>query len=210
VVGIAVLNPGLAFSMGIGEGAVVTVDQLRELLPGAPLNSFLASLQPGVGVDDAIASLEAEFTNVSRPAPALEVVNLRRVRAVPIALALVIAGAALALLTFALFSSARERRREVGVLRALGATHRQVGAALVWQGIWVYAGALVGLPLGVATGRIVWDQVVGRIGLLTEAHVPYALLGRLTAVGLVAVTVIGGVQAALVSRRSPAVGLRPE
>lgn len=184
VVGVAVLNPGLAFTMEIGEGAVVTVDQARELLPDEPVNVLIARLRPGVDIDDAVTSLAREFTEVARPGPAVEVVNLRRVRALPIALAGAMAGAALALLALALITSGRERRHEVGVLRAIGATRRQVGAGLVWQGLWLYTGALVGLPLGVAAGRIVWDQVVHRLGALAAPQVPLALLGGTAAVGL--------------------------
>ncbi|MGQ0430846.1 MAG: ABC transporter permease [Microthrixaceae bacterium] len=210
VVGIAVLNPGLAFTMEIGEGAVVTVDQARELLPDEPVNVLLARVRPGVDIDDAVVSLAREFTNVARPAPAVEVVNLRRVRALPIALAGAMAGAALALLALALVTSGRERRHEVGVLRALGATRRQVGAGFVWQGLWLYAGALVGVPLGVAAGRIVWVLVVRRLGALAAPQVPVASLGFTAAFGVGVALLLAVGHAAMAVRGSAASGLRAE
>lgn len=210
VVGTAVLNPGLAFTMGIGDGAVVTVDQVRELLPEAAVNILLARVAPGVSIDRAIASLSQEFTDVSRPAPAVEVVNLHRVRSVPIALAAALSGAALAVLALALVTSGRERRRDLGVLRAIGATPRQVGVALTWQGAWLCAAALVGLPLGVAAGRMVWDQVVARLGALAAPHVPYALLGRTAMVVLALSLLLARAQAAVSTRGPAADGLRVE
>lgn len=210
VVGTAVLNPGLAFTMGIGDGAVMTVDQLRAFLPDAPVNILLAQLVPGASVDGAIASLSQEFTNVSRPAPAVEVVNLRRVRSVPIALAAALGGAAAVVFALALFTSGRERRRDLGVLRAIGATRRQVGAALVWQGVWICGVALVGLPLGIATGRVVWDLVVSRLGALAAPHVPYALLGRTAIVVLALSLLLASAQAAVATRGATADALRVE
>jgi len=210
VVGIAVLNPGLAFTMELGEGAVVTVDQARELLPDEPVNVLLARVASGVDIDDAIASLARDFTNVARPGPAVEVVNLRRVRALPLALAGAMAGAAVVLLALALITSGRERRHEVGVLRSIGATRRQVGVGLMWQGLWLYAGTLVGLPVGVAAGRIMWDQVVQRLGALAAPQVPVASLCLTAAVGLGVAALLAVGHAAMAVRGSAASGLRAE
>ncbi|MEO7428019.1 MAG: ABC transporter permease, partial [Acidimicrobiales bacterium] len=55
VVGTAVLNPGLAFTMAIGDGAVVSVEQVRALVPEAPVNILLARLAPGASLDGVIA-----------------------------------------------------------------------------------------------------------------------------------------------------------
>jgi hypothetical protein len=192
VVGVAVLNPGLAFTMEIGDGAVVTTAQLQELLPGAPVNLFLARVAPGVTIDTAMASLRERYTNVARPAPAVEVINLRRVRVLPVSLAVAMAVAAVGLLAVAAWTSAADRRRDLFVLRALGAARRQVAATLVWQGIWLYAVALLGLPLGVAAGRLVWQEVARRIGTPAPSEIPLAQL--------VAVALLGGLVSVALAR----------
>lgn len=210
IVGTAVLNPGLSSTMDIGSGAVVTVEQLQRLVPYAVVNVMLVRVAPGVSTGEAIASLEHGFTNVGRPAPAVEVVNLHRVRSVPIVLAEALAAAALALLGVALVASSRERRREVGVLRSLGATRRQIAATLLWQGMWLYVGALAGLPVGIAVGRTVWDQVALRLGVLAGAEAPYAALARSALIGFVFALVLSGAPALRAASMTTARALRTD
>ncbi len=210
VVGVAILHPGLAFSAQLGEGAVMTVEQAQAMVPDTPVNVLLTRVVNQTLVDEAVASLQEEFASVSVPLPAVEVVNLRRVRSLPIALAAAIAAAALVLFSVALVSSTRERRRDVGVLRALGATRRQIGVVLVWQGVWLFGGALVGVPIGVAAGRVVWGQVASQLGVLRATQVPIGMLAQLTGVALLLVLLVSGAQVALAVRGQAATSLRAE
>lgn len=203
VVGTAVLNPELSFTMDIGAGAIVTIDQLQAMSPQSAVNGMLVWVAQGASITDTIATLSRDFPNVARPAPAAEVRNLDRVRRMPGVLAQALVAAALSLLAVALFASARERRRELGILRALGATRHQITAALLWQGVWVYAGALVGLPVGVVVGRSVWMQVTEHLGTLAGPLVPYAFLGASALVGLGCALILA-LGPALEASRAPA------
>jgi predicted lysophospholipase L1 biosynthesis ABC-type transport system permease subunit len=211
-VGTALLNPGIAPTMQIGDGALVTVEQMRELLPDQPVTFLLASVKPGTSVDDAIQALTREWGhNVQRPIQAADVVNLERVQGIPVALALALTAAAAVLLLIALMLSTRERRVDLGILRAIGTTRRQLASALTWQALWLYGGAaLVAVPFGVIAGRLVWRRIAEDMGVLVAPVVPVGQVALIVLAGLVAVTAIAILPARSATRHTPSRALRTE
>ncbi|MGH3370906.1 MAG: FtsX-like permease family protein [Nocardioidaceae bacterium] len=212
VVGTALLGPGLAPALRIGEGALVTVEQMRALAPEQRVTFLLARVKPGVSVGGAVAALQGRWgRNVARPVLAADVVNLRRVRAIPVALALALGATAAILLAAALVLSVRHRRLDIGVLRALGATGRQLTSALTWQALWLYGGAaLVGLPLGVIAGRMAWRGIAEGVDALVGPVVPVGDVGLIAVGGLVVVSCLVIVPALLAVRQRPSLALRTE
>ncbi|GII62693.1 ABC transporter permease [Sphaerisporangium krabiense] len=66
----------------------------------------------------------------------------------------------------------RQRDREIALLRAIGATPRQIRAMIGQESLVIGVAALVpGLPLGVALGRWLFDQFVAR-GMLPPGFTP--------------------------------------
>jgi cell division protein FtsX len=187
VVGTALLNPGLAPTMQIGDGALVTLHQMRRLAPDQPITFLLTRLRRGVDVDAAIAALHKDWgRDVSRPPLAVDVLNLNRVKQIPEALALALGGGAAVLLAFTLVMSATHRRRELGVLRAVGATGRQLTGILTWQAAWLYlAAAVVGIPAGVIVGRLAWQVVDHGLGAATTPQVPLGQVALVAGIGAV-------------------------
>ena len=61
-----------------------------------------------------------------------------------------------------------QRRKEIGILRALGATRRQIGALFLGES---FLGGLVGSALGVAAGYALSGVVAGRAGQFLEGLV---------------------------------------
>src|SRR5205085_1587278 len=73
-----------------------------------------------------------------------------------------------------MISSARARRREVAVLKAMGLVRRQVAAAVAWEAnalIGVCAG--VGLFFGLAASHVVWRRFTDGLGVRVPDAVPY-------------------------------------
>ena len=104
-----------------------------------------------------------------------ELVNLRNVRGLPTLLAGFLALLAIAALGHVLATSVRRRRHEFAVLRALGVTRRGVRLILSAQGTAIgVAGILLGIPLGLAVGRMGWQAVTGQVPLLYES--PFGVL----------------------------------
>ena len=94
---------------------------------------------------------------------------------------------ALATLVHALVTSVAARRRDLALLKTLGFTKRQILAAVGWQASVIVAIALlVGLPLGIAGGRVAWQAFAHQVGVIGVADVPALVLG-LVAIGVVLV-----------------------
>jgi ABC-type lipoprotein release transport system permease subunit len=214
VVGTAVLNSNISPTMQIGDGALVSIAQLEEMIPDQRVTFLLAKISDGSDPDEVIASVNRTWGDDANAAPPLlsgDVVNLRRVRQLPIGLAFGLGLAALVLLAFALALSTRRRRLELAVLRALGGTRRQANATLVWQGIWIALGAAaIGVPAGVIIGRAIWSRLSDDLGTITEPVVPWPQLLLLVAVGTAVTGVIATVPAVLAGRRALATTLRTE
>jgi hypothetical protein len=95
-----------------------------------------------------------------------ELSNLRNVRRLPTLLAGFLALLAVAALGHVLGTSVRRRRHEFAVLRALGVTRRGVRLILSAQGSAIgLAGILLGIPLGLAVGRVGWHAVADQVPL---------------------------------------------
>jgi hypothetical protein len=124
------------------------------------------------------------------------VVDVSAMEGVPALLAGVFVLAMSAAVVTGIATGTRARRRELAIVRALGASKGQVRASVRWHALAVVAfGLAVGLPVGVALGRVAYSAFAGSIGATAEPVVPPARLGALVvitfAVGLGAATLPG-------------------
>ena len=212
IVGRAIV-PGLGEAGGSGSRAYLPFAGFRRLLPGAEENVFLIRFAPGVDHERAFAEVKAALD----PVPTLQAVRpsnlspLARIRSLPALLVGLLAVIALVTLIGTLASSIRRRRREIGLLRAMGLRRRQVTASLLWEATGIVAAAVViGGPIGAAIGRAAWAAFADAGGLATDAiwPSPRMLLG-VVALFLVADIVVL-VAARSAGRDPPAVALRTE
>jgi hypothetical protein len=104
-------------------------------------------------VKGAAASVQNFYT--VRPA---EITNYESMGSVPLLLALTLALGTVVALTLTLLTSVRRRRRDLALLRALGLRGRQLASVIAWQSTTsVLVGVLFGVPLGVVSGRVLWN-----------------------------------------------------
>jgi hypothetical protein len=139
------------------------------------------------------------------------VVNASEMGAQPIVLAVTLAVAVLVAISGSITVSARRRRRELALVRALGCTRSQILGVVACQALTVLVVAVVfGLPLGVVAGRWTWMRFADSLGVVSVVVVP--LVGLvLGTVALIAVGVIlGSAPGALAGSRSTASLLRRE
>ncbi|MDQ1374863.1 MAG: putative transport system permease protein [Actinomycetota bacterium] len=101
-----------------------------------------------------------------------DVVLLRNVRTLPRVLAAFLGLLGIAALGHALVTAVRRRSHDLAVMRALGFRPGQNAATIIWQATTVAViGLVVGLPLGIATGRVSWQWVANSTPLLYVAPI---------------------------------------
>jgi putative ABC transport system permease protein len=80
----------------------------------------------------------------------------------------------------------RRQRRELGVLRALGFSRRQVRRSVAWlASVTMVVAVLIGVPLGMALGRWGWGRLAHNLGVPARPVVPLLALAVVVAVALV-------------------------
>jgi ABC-type lipoprotein release transport system permease subunit len=130
-------------------------------------------------------TLDPEHFLVQRRAVPGAVRAIDDIRQVPLIVAGLVSLLALAAGGHALALSVRRRREDLAVLRALGLRPGQTAAAIRCQALILAAiSIVVGIPVGVALGRLLWSSIVSASHLLLRTDVD---MGGL--VGLVAAIV---------------------
>jgi hypothetical protein len=172
-----------------GEGATMTYAGYAALTPEASRNVAAVNLRADAPPETLTRLLEVAATpraTITLPASARA---LDRVTPTPFLLAVVLTLLVIALLAVNLLAAARERARDIAVMRSLGADGRQLGGMLFWHGTTLAViGLATGVPLGVAIGRRVFTVVANNLGLVPTPHVPPVLLaGIVLGVLLIAV-----------------------
>ncbi len=135
------------------------------------------------------------------------IINVARARSVPYVVAGVLVVLALLNLAHHLILSARRRRRDLAVLRALGADGRWVTGVVHWQAsLFTIAAVALGAPFGIAAGRIAYRTFVDRIGAVDTVTLPLATFA-LALAALVALANVVAVPSARRARRPSPSGI---
>jgi putative ABC transport system permease protein len=215
VVGTTVF-PSLTDTLGLGTGAVLTPGGVRDLLPpgsGTPSPSdVLVRFRPGVDPAEGRQALAARLARlgpgtVQGPATPTDLLNFGQVRDLPQVLGVGLAAVALLTIAHLLITSVRRRRRVFAVLRTLGFTPWQVRRTLVSQAVTLAGIALViGIPAGIACGRLSWQVFAQQLGITPVTAVPLAVLALTAACWLAAAAVIA-VLPGEAATRNPAAGV---
>lgn len=203
VTGLAVV-PGVGGNDGLGSGAIVTPGGLEHLdadvLPVSVAFKVHGSVEAFAQTVPELADLRS--TNVPQP-PVIR--NVARVRAIPYALAAVLAALALLTVAHVMLTSLRGRRPELAIVRALGADPGWIRRAVHWQATVLTALPVVlAIPLGIVIGRLIFTAFADSMGAVDDAAVPLPTF----ALGAVGVVIVANGVAAIafkrVRRRDPA------
>jgi putative ABC transport system permease protein len=194
----------------MGETAVVTLDAIAAAGGNTEPQIVLAQLR-GDDVDAVAAELDQDLTHeiMTDTTPA-RIVNLHRVRSLPI-LGIVLAGLlGTTVLGYTLAMSVRARARDLSMLRALGLPSRRLRTVLASQGVALTSAMLVlGLPLGVLVGSLVWRNVADQLGV-RDRPVITPLVMLLVPASLLIAVAVSLVSARRARRQHVALALRVE
>jgi hypothetical protein len=212
--------PPIDANARFGEGLLVRGDAPFQTLVGDaedvdPPSDALVRFAPGVDQQAVIARLAKDFPGLQlgddfakRPS---DVVDFGRVQGTPLILAGVLALIGAASLTHALVTSIRRRSRDLAILKTLGFVRRQVRLAVAWQSSALTLIALViGVPVGVAAGRQLWNIIAGTLGVVPSPRVPTLTVALLVPGAVLLANVIAALPARAAARTQPALVLRSE
>ena len=133
-----------------------------------------------------------------------EIENYRTTGTAPAFLAAGLAAGVTAALGLTLIASVRRRRRDLALLKALGLTRRQLASCVAWQStVAVSAGAIAGVPAGIACGRWLWIAFAHQIYAVPDATIP-ALSVVYTAIGALALANLAAAIPGAIASRTPA------
>ena len=103
------------------------------------------------------------------------------------------------------------RRREIGILKALGFVRRQIGLVVVWQAsVLAVIGIIVGIPLGVLIGRAVWQTFANNLGAVPVSETPIVIIGVLVGGVIIVANLIAVLPALVTARLNPEQLLRTQ
>jgi FtsX-like permease family len=170
---------------------------------------------PGTSLSKGIGDLHSELgrlaSDISPPLLPVELTNLQNVRTLPEVLAAFLGLVAVAALGSVLLSCARRRSHEFAVLRALGMSRGNIRTILNSQGTAIgLFGLAIGIPLGLAVGRLGWRAIAERVPLSELPPLALAAALILIPVTLVAANVLALWPGRVALSHSPAEELRVE
>jgi len=218
VVGTVVVPPN-SDTTRLGSGGVVTREGELRMVPEGytgvpPLTDAYFTLAPGVDHRKALARIAEKTKNgyslqpLTRPT---DLVNFGQVQNLPLLLAGLVALLAAATLAQTLVTSIRRRRRDLAILKMLGFVPGQVRWAIAWQATtFVSAALLVGLPIGVVAGRLVWTAFSNQLGTPPEPVTPSIQLLLTIPAAVLLANIVAAAPAVIAGRMKPATALRAE
>ena len=218
IVGTATLpSMGVAATLHteMGTGAVLPYQDIPGAAGNQP-NDILVSLRPGADLAAqqkllqtiVPANVGGVVLPVQRPA---EIADYQSMGTAPVILAGALVLGALSSLLLTLMSSVRRRRRDLALLKTLGFTRRQLSATVAWQSTAAIAvGAIVGVPLGIALGRALWDLFARQISVVPQPTVPALTVVLIVAGALVTANLVALLPGWVAGRTPAATLLRAE
>lgn len=224
VVGTAVLPPDFN-NQGLGSGAIFSYGALSgsSCRGGTDTSCVVASVvaqsgallvraAPDAQGRAALRSLSHEFSSeVNVPTPPTNLVNFGQAVNFPLIFGLIVVLFGVATLLHLLLSSLNQRRRDIGLLKALGMLRRQVAFSVAWQTTALaLIGIVIGVPLGIAAGRAVWKAFADNLGVGTQPVVTVAEIALLAAGTLVMANLLAVVPAVIAARERPSSLLKSE
>jgi ABC-type antimicrobial peptide transport system permease subunit len=118
---------------------------------------------------------------------------------------------AIATVAHALVTTVRRRRHELAVLRSIGFTRRNTRVAIAWQAtLLAIAGLVIGIPLGIIVGRLVWKQVAEEFPVVYAPPLALVAIVLIVPIAILVANALAAGPAHAATRIHPARALRTE
>ena len=175
--------PVLGGVVGLGTGAVLTIAGYEDAMcPPSPKQAtcrqaaleetggggLLVSVMPGPRGLAAIRHYLDTYQSITAlPSAPVSLVNFGEAVNFPLIFGAMLALFGAATLVHLLVVSVSRRRRETGLLKALGFVKGQIASAVAWQATTLaLIGIVIGVPVGIVAGRLVWRAFATNLGVV--------------------------------------------
>ena len=183
----------------VASGVLVTLDRFNDFSSQRTTDWIAAKRGDGVSIaaaDAAFDEIGSAYPNLSfqssaefRQAFADQISFITRIITILLTLTILVSLVGV-LATVAL--SVFERLREIGLLRAVGSTRRQVFTMVLWEGAIICGvGAILGAVLGIGLGSLIISAIPGEI--ISQMAIPW-----ISILGMVLISSFMGLFAALI------------
>lgn len=204
---------GLALLIGVGDETdlvfFTTPDGLARLQGSEPVAVDGAFVRLG-DIKSAGRARLADLGFVPATPPS-RVANLGQIGSVPRLLAIALAVLGIGGATHGLLVATTQRRADIAVARALGFTPRQAASSNRWQGLVITVVAVVvGVPLGMIVGRVVWKQVAAGVGAVDLVSIPWPMVLIAPLIALAVMVLVASIVGRRAAQLQPATVLRSE
>lgn len=194
--GVGALVSRATFDALLGSDEALPEWTVATLSDGADPNDLIAANPDGV--EDAVGIPTRWFTD-ARPAELLQLDEASPVLLGAIAVALLLL---VIVLAQGAWSRTRASSGELSVLQALGSARSQLARAAAWQAVPPGVAAfLLGVPLGIAIGRLAFSAFARSIAVVDDPTSPLWLVGALVG-AVLAAAAIGALAGARAARRT--------
>jgi putative ABC transport system permease protein len=110
-----------------------------------------------------------------------------------------------------MLTSINNRRRDVAVVRSLGADRSWITRAVHWQATsFMVLPVVVGTPVGIIVGQVVFRSFADSVGAVNGASLPFVTIATVVAALVLLANVVAAVPARRARRLAPAVLLQAE
>jgi hypothetical protein len=176
---------------------------LKASFSGPIAGGILATVVPGQRGRAAVTHYLDTYPAITAlPITPTSLVNFGEAVNFPLIFGVMLGASGSATLVHLLLVSVSRRRREIGLLKALGFVNGQVAASVAWQATTLaLAGVVIGVPLGIVIGQAVWIAFASNLGVVPVSVVQIWLLAALCA-GVLVVANLLAVAPALTATRS--------
>ncbi len=209
------LLSGTSDTQAIAEGALVTGPAFAQI-SREDSSTPVVAIRWRAGADERavrrrLARLPEGVRFFPRRRVPLEVDRLEQVNTLPWVLGALLAIIGCLGLAYTLATMVRSRAHELATLKILGFRRGQVVSTVAVQATLLGGlGVLVGVPLGVLLGRLVWQRVANQAGMLGETTVSVLAVVGIAVVTAAVANLVAGIPARRAARLRPAVVLRSD
>jgi hypothetical protein len=212
-------------TLGVHLGSMVRVTQRAHTSPYRVVGTVLFPPDFGTGGIGTGAAFTLDGTPIGRqcglarrypslvqfPATPANLVSFGQAVNFPLMFGVVLVLFAAATLIHLLVVTVARRRRDVGLLKAIGFVRRQVALTVSWQSTTVaFTGVMIGVPTGIAVGRLVWQVFASSLGVVPTPLVTAWVIAAVAAGTMLVANVLAIGPAWAASRQRPASLLRTD